>query len=204
MSQSELRQVIDAETAEPGWKSLYKVGGIAALIMVVFPLAEVAISFLPGVAGLSQATVSVIDWFSLFQNHWFLALRNLGLLNIVGAAFLAPTILAIYSVLRRDHEAYAGVRHNSFLRGAGGLPCQQQGLPYAFAERPIRKCHHGRAEGSFSRGRASDAGRGPKPRWYSPYRIRMLGNLRGHAERQGLQQSGRLCGNPGECAANRR
>ncbi|MGB2676372.1 MAG: hypothetical protein WAN12_04740 [Candidatus Acidiferrum sp.] len=106
MSQSELRQVIDAETAEPGWKSLYKLGGITALIMVVFPLAEVAINFLPGVAGLSQGTVTVIDWFTLFQYHSFLALRNLGLLNIIGAAFLAPTILAIYSALRRDQGAY--------------------------------------------------------------------------------------------------
>lgn len=107
MSQPEQKQFIAADTLDRGWKSLYTFGGITALITVVFPLAEVAISFLPGVAGLSQGTVSVIDWFNLFQNHWFLALRNLGLLNLVGAAFLAPTILAVYSALRRDHEAYA-------------------------------------------------------------------------------------------------
>lgn len=69
MSQSELRQVINAVTADSGWESLYKVGGITALIMVVFPLAEVAISFLPGVGQLSRGTVTVIDWFTLFQNH---------------------------------------------------------------------------------------------------------------------------------------
>jgi len=107
VSQSGLRQVFDAETADSGWKGLYKVGGITVLIMVVIPLAEVVISLLPGVAQLSTGTVTVIDWFALFQNHWFLALRNLGLLNIIGAAFLAPTILAIYSALRRDSEAYA-------------------------------------------------------------------------------------------------
>lgn len=48
-----------------------------------------------------------IDWFTLFQNHWFIGLRNLGFLNIVGAALLAPTILAVYAALRRDNEAYA-------------------------------------------------------------------------------------------------
>ncbi|HYA62674.1 MAG TPA: hypothetical protein VED66_05685, partial [Candidatus Sulfotelmatobacter sp.] len=106
VSQAEPRQVMVAERADPGWKSLYRVGGIAALIMVVFPLAEVAIGFLPGVAQLSRGTVTVFGWFTLFQNHWFLALRNLGLLNIIGAAFLAPTILAIYSAMRRDSEAY--------------------------------------------------------------------------------------------------
>jgi len=107
MAQSELKQVIDAGTTESGWKGLYKLGGITALIVVVAPLAEVLIGFLPGVARLTQRTVTVIDWFTLFQTHWFLGLRNLGLLNIIGAALLAPTFLAIYSALRRDNEAYA-------------------------------------------------------------------------------------------------
>jgi hypothetical protein len=106
VSQSGLKQVMDAETAESGWKGLYKLGGVTALIVVVGPLAEVLIGFLPGVARLTQQTVSVIDWFTLFQNHWFLGLRNLGLLNIIGAALLAPTIFAIYFALRRDNEAY--------------------------------------------------------------------------------------------------
>ncbi len=107
MAQSEPKQVIDAGTAESGWKGLYKLGGITALIVVVAPLAEVLIGFLPGVAHLTQRTVTVIDWFTLFQNHWFLGLRNLGLQNIIAAALLAPTFLAIYSALRRDNEAYA-------------------------------------------------------------------------------------------------
>ena len=106
MAQSELKQVIDAGTAESGWKGLYKLGGITALIVLVGPLAEVLIGFLPGVARLTQRTVTVIDWFTLFQTHWFLGLRNLGLLNIIGAALLAPTFLAIYSALRRDNKAY--------------------------------------------------------------------------------------------------
>ena len=106
MSQSELKQVIDAGTAESGWKGLCKLGGITALIVVVITLAGIVIGFLPGVARLTQGTVTVIDWFTLLQNHWFLGLRNLGLLNIIGAALLAPTFLAIYSALRRDSEAY--------------------------------------------------------------------------------------------------
>jgi len=109
MAQSELKQVIDAGTTESGWKGLYTLGGITALIMVVAPLAEVLIGFLPGVARLTQRTVTVIDWFTLFQTHWFLGLRNLGLLNIIGAALLAPTFLAIYSALRRDSEAYGAL-----------------------------------------------------------------------------------------------
>jgi hypothetical protein len=60
MSQSELKQAIDAGTTESGWKGLYKLGGITALIVVVGPLAEVLIGFLPGVARLTQRTVTVL------------------------------------------------------------------------------------------------------------------------------------------------
>ena len=98
-------QLVSAEPGS-GWNSLYKLGGTTVLIAVVIPLAEVAIGFLPGVARATRETVTVIDWFTLFQTHWFLGLRNLGLLNLVGAALLAPTILAIYFAIRRDHEAY--------------------------------------------------------------------------------------------------
>lgn len=97
--------------------------------MVVFPLAEVAISFLPGVAGLSQGTVTVIDWFTLFQNHWFLALRNLGLLNIIGAAFLAPTVLAIYSALRRNNEGFAALGTILFFLGLAVYLASSRALP---------------------------------------------------------------------------
>jgi len=117
MSQLELKQVPDAGTAESGWKSLYKIGGVTALISVVVVLAEIAITFLPGVASASQKTVTIIDWFTLFQNNWLLGLRNLGLLNLIGAALLAPTFLAIYSVLRRDNEAYGALGAILFFLG---------------------------------------------------------------------------------------
>jgi hypothetical protein len=106
VSQSE-PSLIDAEPAGSGWKSLRKVGGASVLIVFLIPLAEVAISYLPGVERATQGTVTVVDWFALFQTHWFLGLRNLGFLNLIGVVLLAPTILAIYSAIRRDNEAYA-------------------------------------------------------------------------------------------------
>jgi hypothetical protein len=91
------------------WKVLLKLGGITALLWIALPPAEIIISLLPGVEDLSTRTVTAVDWFALLQHHWFLGLRNLGLLNIAGAALYIPTILALYSVLRRDSEAYAAL-----------------------------------------------------------------------------------------------
>ncbi|MGA7411095.1 MAG: hypothetical protein WBW33_11455, partial [Bryobacteraceae bacterium] len=85
MSEPELKQVIDAGSAKSGWKGLCKLGGTTVLIAAVIPLVEIGIGFLPGVERASQGTVTATDWFRLFQDHWFLGLRNLGLLNLIGA-----------------------------------------------------------------------------------------------------------------------
>ncbi len=103
---------------DPSWKVLCKLGGITALLWIAMPPAEIIMSLLPGVADLSTRTVTAVDWFALFQHHWFLGLRNLGLLNIVGAALYIPTILAIYSVLRRDGEAYAALGAITYFVGS--------------------------------------------------------------------------------------
>jgi hypothetical protein len=112
-----IRQMAEEETAGPGWKAFYKAGGAAVLITVLVVLAEIAIGFLPGVALASQRTVTVVDWFTLFQNNWFLGLRNLGLLNLIGAAFLTPAFLAMYFALRREHEPWAALGAILFFMG---------------------------------------------------------------------------------------
>jgi len=99
MLQSEPNQVTETKPAETDWRSLYKLGAFTALILIVLPPAEIVIGLLPGAQRASASTVTVVDWFSLFHDNWFLGLRNLGLLNLVGAALLAPTILAVYSAL---------------------------------------------------------------------------------------------------------
>ena len=104
-------------TTESGWKSLYKLGGTTVLMAAAIPLVEIGIGFLPGVERASHGVVTASDWFALFQAHWFLGLRNLGLLNLIAAALLAPTVLAIYSALRRDNEAYAALGSILFFLG---------------------------------------------------------------------------------------
>lgn len=157
MSQSELNHVIDAEAVAPHRKGLYMFGGTTALIAVLVSLAEIAINFLPGVARASQGTVTVVDWFILFRNHWFLGLRNLGLLNIVGAAMLAPAVLAIYSALRRGNEAHAGLSTILFFVGMAIYLAENRAFPNAFREPPIRRCNYGRAQIFISRGWAGHA-----------------------------------------------
>jgi hypothetical protein len=93
---------------DSNWKSLYKVGGAAALMAVLVGLSEIIITFLPG-GGMSSGIVTVVDWFTLFQNNWFLGLRNLGLLNIGLTALAIPIFFALYAAHRRVNQAYAAL-----------------------------------------------------------------------------------------------
>lgn len=111
------RPSIDPETNEPGWRGFYKAGGIAVLISVGVVLAEITIGFLPEAARASQRTVTAIDWFTLFQNNRLLGLRNLGLLNLIGAALLTPAFLAMYFALRRENQPWAALGAILFFMG---------------------------------------------------------------------------------------
>jgi hypothetical protein len=112
-----LKQAVDYEAGVSNRRALYRVGGAAVLITVLVVLAEIAIGFLPGVAQATQRTITVADWFTLFQNNWFLGLRNLGLLNLIGAALLTPAFLAMYFALRRENEPWAALGAILFFMG---------------------------------------------------------------------------------------
>lgn len=92
--------------AENSCKPLYKLGGAAALLVVLTALFEIGITFLPG--GYAT-TETVIDWFTLLQNNWFLGLRNLGLLNILMTAFGVPVLFALYTAHRHVDHTFAAL-----------------------------------------------------------------------------------------------
>jgi hypothetical protein len=97
-----------AEPTDSGWRALYVVGAVAALVTVLNGVIEIAITFFPG-GGMSFSPVTAVDWFTLFQSSRFLGLRNLGLLNIFFTCLSIPVFCALYSAHRRTHQAFAGL-----------------------------------------------------------------------------------------------
>ncbi|MCL4393370.1 MAG: hypothetical protein M1482_00875 [Chloroflexi bacterium] len=103
---------LDAADIVPGdssWKSIYRLGGAAALATVLVGLAEIFITFLPGGARVASSNVTVVDWFTAFQNNGFMGLRNLGLLNIILTALAIPLFVALYGAHRRVNAPYAAL-----------------------------------------------------------------------------------------------
>ena len=80
------------EDALAEWTGLYKLGAVTSLLILCTALLEILITFLPG--GYASAE-TVVDWFNLLQDNWFLGLRNLGLLNIVMTALSIPMFFAL-------------------------------------------------------------------------------------------------------------
>lgn len=104
------------ESTSADWKSLYKLGGAAALLIVLTSLIEIIITFLPG--GYTT-TETVIDWFTLLQGNWFMGLRNLGLLNIVMTALGIPMYFALYTIHRKFNPTYAAIAMITSFIGVG-------------------------------------------------------------------------------------
>lgn len=103
---SESHQPIDesnVETADFAWKSLYRIGGTAALTMAVF----IPIQIIIYVAWPPPTTV--IGWFTLFQSNWLLALLDMDLLLIVDQVLVALVLLALYIALRRDSQSFMAI-----------------------------------------------------------------------------------------------
>lgn len=90
-------------------RSLYKMGGFAALLAVLVALADISLTFLPSAAEI-PGTMTAVDWFLLFEDNWFLGLRNLGLLpNIMTLVLSIPLFVALYTAHRDSHNDYAAL-----------------------------------------------------------------------------------------------
>jgi hypothetical protein len=92
--------------AESRWKDLYKVAGAMALLIVLVGLVDTITSILGGEAR-ENSSISVIEWFLLFQTRRFSALSNLGFINIITLTLGIPLYLALYNVHRRVNPAFA-------------------------------------------------------------------------------------------------
>jgi hypothetical protein len=92
--------VLAAPQAGSTWKSIYRLGGLAALVALAANLLDVVLGF--GDTDLVvYGTRTAVDWFALYQADWFKGLYMLGILNIVYMAAMAPVYFAVFTAHRR-------------------------------------------------------------------------------------------------------
>lgn len=99
MTQPNPVQVAGAETADAAWKSLYKVGGVAALVMAVF------ISIQSAILVVSPPQTTVLSWFTLFQGNPLLGLLDMDLLLIIDQVLVGLLVLSLYPLLSQVRQS---------------------------------------------------------------------------------------------------
>ncbi len=94
-----MNQMTESEVTDSRWQGLYKLGGVAALIIAVLMLGEVVVY-----AVLPRAS-TVGEHFALFRDNWLAGLLTLDLLGMISYILFVPMILALYMALRRTSES---------------------------------------------------------------------------------------------------
>lgn len=104
MSQVKRAESFGAERADPRWKDLYTIGGIACIAGVIVTIAAVIAFFIwPYQPGFK----STIDVFAALQQDRLGGLMALDFFFIVGTLVSIFPMLALYAALKRVNESYA-------------------------------------------------------------------------------------------------
>jgi len=97
-------RVPDIEIADPRWKDLYKIGGIASIMGVIIILLAVIVFFIWPYAPGFTTTVGV---FETIQHDRLGGLMALDFFLVVGNLISILFYLAIYAALKRVNESFA-------------------------------------------------------------------------------------------------
>ncbi|MFC1619715.1 hypothetical protein ACFL45_07195 [Candidatus Neomarinimicrobiota bacterium] len=96
-------QDTNGKTADSPWKSLYRIGAVAALIVVaMIPVQSFLFIAYP-------PPETVLGYFTLFQDNWLLGLLAFDLLYLIDNTLLILLFLALYAALRRTSQSLMAI-----------------------------------------------------------------------------------------------
>ena len=95
----------EVKTIDLTWKSLYKIGGVAALICAVMYLITLGVYVPANLA--SPPPETVLEWFAVFEQSPITGLFFLGLADVIIMILWGPMSLALYIMLRQSNKTWA-------------------------------------------------------------------------------------------------
>lgn len=113
---------------EAQWNSVYILGGIATIIVLIGAVLDVVFGSITG-GNLSALPQTAVDRFAQFQITPLLGLYNLDLLNIVNQIILIPAYFALYAAQRKTNPALSLLALIIFLVGTTVFVTTNTALP---------------------------------------------------------------------------
>jgi hypothetical protein len=112
-----MKTVTDSVTAGNGWRSLYVIGGLAALVAGIAFRRNLGpeATILTG----QSPPASAVDWFTLLRDDRLLGLILLNFFDVVDYALAALMFLALYVALRHYNKGYAAIAAVLGILGTG-------------------------------------------------------------------------------------
>ncbi|HEX9028749.1 MAG TPA: DUF4386 family protein [Anaerolineales bacterium] len=101
--------------SDPQTRTFYKVAGTLALCIVLAGIIDAVTSM--GNEARANSTVSMMEWFNLFQTNRFAAFSSLGLINILTLSLSIPIYVAFTQVYRQSRPALATLASLFFFIG---------------------------------------------------------------------------------------
>ena len=86
-------------------KGLYRVAGVMAVLIILAGLTDAITSM--GMEARDNSTISIIDWFALFQTGRFAAFSRLGVINLTTLSLCIPIYLAFTQAFRQHRPVRA-------------------------------------------------------------------------------------------------
>jgi hypothetical protein len=116
------------ETVVFDWQGVYRAGTAAAVLIVLAGLLDISLMFLPG-TGANPGARTVVEWFDQLHNQGFMALRDLGLLNMVTLSCSVVVFYALLGVHRRANPLAADLAMVLVCIGAAIYVANNTALP---------------------------------------------------------------------------
>jgi hypothetical protein len=107
-----------SQTADASWKSLYRVGTIAALIAALVFRRNLGVAEIPLLTGIAPHS-SVAGWFTLLRNNPLLGLTLLNVFDITNYALVGIMFLAVFVALRLVNKSCTLLAFTFSLLGIG-------------------------------------------------------------------------------------
>jgi len=95
---------MDNNIVEKHWKLFYRIGAILVFLAVLVMLTEIFLTALPDG---DRVELTIKQLFDMYNRNWFMAMRYMGLINIIASTLMLPVFFSLYGLYRHNLKVFA-------------------------------------------------------------------------------------------------